>query len=164
VTEDDVFEMIARLPGVTTVVASEVNGAPEVAWGDSFFFYDPEGDTPVARRLPFATIVTKDYPGFDAESDLDRDGVFRLNLAVGREMFQDLFGYPSPEHADHHAEWDYRALDKVLPHPAYATQAWISILNPGPATAPQVRRLVQAAHECAQTRHRRRIAPPEEDR
>jgi hypothetical protein len=164
VTEDDVFEMIARLPGVATVVASEVNGAPEVAWGDSFFFYDPEGDTPVTRRLPFATIVTKDYAGFDAESDLDRDGVFRLNLAVGRGMFADLFGYPSPKHPDHHAEWDYSALDKVLPHPAYATQAWISILNPGSATAVQVPGLVEAAHERAATRHRRRIAPPEDTR
>jgi hypothetical protein len=154
--------MIARLPGVVATIGSEANESPQIAWGDSFFFYDPDGD-PAARRFPFATIVTKDYPGWDAESDLDRDGVFRLNLAVGRETFQDLFGYPSPEHPDHHAEWDYRALDKVLPHPAYATQAWVSILNPGPATEGQVRQLVQTAHEGAVTRHDRRINPPEEN-
>jgi hypothetical protein len=44
------------------VVAS---GAPEVAWGDSFFFYDPDGDAPTDRRMPFATIVTNDYDGND---------------------------------------------------------------------------------------------------
>src|SRR4029077_2765574 len=46
--------------GVDVVVASQENGAPEIAWGDSFFIYDPERNLPDTKRFPFATIVTKD--------------------------------------------------------------------------------------------------------
>jgi hypothetical protein len=37
--------------------------------------------------------------------------------------------------ADHQAAPDYRALDTVLPHPAYGQQAWISVVCPGPGPA-----------------------------
>ena len=155
-TEDEFMHFVAGLPGVVTVVASEANGAPEVAWGDSFFFYDPEGDQPADRRLPFATIVTKDYDGFDTASNLNRDGVYRLNLAAGRVRFEELVGYPPAQHAAHEGDWDYRALDCVLPHPTYAVQGWVSILNPGDRTAELARSLILEAHERAAERHRPR--------
>ena len=93
-TEGEVALLLEGLPGVLAVTASSDNGAPEVSWGDSFFFYDP--DQTADRRHPFATIVTKDYPGFDTSPKLDRPGVFRLNLAVGRETFRRLFGFRWP--------------------------------------------------------------------
>ncbi len=31
-----------ELPGVDVVVASREGGAPEIAWGDTFFIYDPD--------------------------------------------------------------------------------------------------------------------------
>jgi hypothetical protein len=71
--------------GVDVVVASRETGAPEVAWGDTFFSYDPDRDLEPKHRLPFATIVTKDYGDFDRASNLNRPGVFRLNIAVGPE-------------------------------------------------------------------------------
>ena len=129
-TESEVALLLEGLPGVIAVTASSESGAPEVSWGDSFFFYDP--DQTADRRQPFATIVTKDYPGFDTSSKLDRPGVFRLNLAVGRETFQQLFGFPSAGFADQAAEFDFAELDRVLPHPVYARQGWISVLTPGP--------------------------------
>ena len=46
--------------GVDVVVASRETGAPEVAWGDTFFSYDPDRDLEPKHRMPFATIVTKD--------------------------------------------------------------------------------------------------------
>lgn len=104
------------MPGVVAATASEATGAPEVSWGDSFFFYDPDGD-PVDRRLPFATIVTKDFEGFDTTSDLNRPGVFRLNIAVGREIYRDLIGHTPAAHDQHQGEFDYAALDRFLPHP-----------------------------------------------
>lgn len=152
-TEDEIVEFVAGLPGVVVVTASEANGAPEVAWGDSFFFYDPD-DTPADRRMPFAAIVTQDYDGFDTASKLDRAGVFRLNIAVGRTRFQELIGYAPAEHAQHQARFDFAAVDRLLPHPAYATQAWVSILNPGPATSTQARSLLAEAHTRAINRHR----------
>ena len=57
----------------------------QIAWGDTFFYYAPDGVVPSATQ-PFATIVTKNYPG-DETSRLDRPDVFRVNMAAGREEF-----------------------------------------------------------------------------
>lgn len=92
VTEDEIIQFAQGLPGVDVLTASEATGAPEIAWGDSFFYFDPDRDIPGDRRFPFATIVTKDYPGFDEASNVDREGVFRLNVSVGRQRFAELYG------------------------------------------------------------------------
>jgi hypothetical protein len=63
-TAEEIIAFVTSLPGVAAVTASEANGAPEAAWGDSFFFYDPEDDAD-SRRMPFATIVIQDYDGWD---------------------------------------------------------------------------------------------------
>lgn len=154
VTEDEIVELVARMPGVATLVASEANGAPEIAWGDSFFFYDPDGNIPADRRLPFATIVIKDYEGFDEASRLNRPDVFRLNIAVGRARFEALVGYPPAQHVERQEQIDYSVLDTVMPHPLYATQAWVSIINPSAASSAHVRSLVEEAHRRAEARYR----------
>jgi hypothetical protein len=154
VTEDDVRQLLTSLPDVAILTASEANGAPEVAWGDSFFFYEPSGEG--SRRDPFATLVTKDYPGFDTASDLNRPGVFRVNVGVGRETFQRLFGYLPAAHPEHHAQFDYTALDRLLPHPVYAAQGWVSVLNPGAQTLAELETLLRLAHDRALRRHQRR--------
>lgn len=100
--------------------------------------------------------MTKDYSGFDEASNLDREGIFRLNLAVGRHRFEELIGYPPAEHAGHQAHFDYTALDTVLPHPVYAKQAWVSILDPGDQTNDQTRTLITEARDRAAARHRPR--------
>lgn len=154
-TQDAVIAFVTGLPGVVAVTASETTGAPEVAWGDSFFFYDPDG-TPADRRMPFATLVTKDYDGFDIASNLNRPGVFRLNIFVGRAAFEELVGYPPSEHADQSARFDYTAIDRLVPHPVYAAQAWVAILNPGKTTAVRARALLTDAHRRAVRRSHRR--------
>lgn len=151
--ENDVIEFVTGLPGVVAVTAGEDNGAPQAAWGDSFFYYDPDDD-PANRKWPFATIVVKDYEGFDTASDLNRPGVFRVNIGVGRAVFEELLGYPPAAHADHHQALDYRVLDRLLPHPVYAAQSWVCVLNPGEATAARVRDLLTGAHARAAARHR----------
>jgi len=156
---EDIIQFVSSLAGVVAVTASESNGAPEAAWGDSFFFYDPDGD-PADRRLPFATTVVKDYQGFDTASNLDRPGVFRLNIAVGRESFQELVGYGPAEHENHRARFDYTTPDQLLPHPVYAVQAWVSILNPAEATSDRARSLLMDAHARAAERHGRRGGSP----
>jgi hypothetical protein len=101
-TEDDIIGQVSALPGVAVLVAGEANGAPEVAWGDSFIYYDPPGaDAPPDRRMPFATIVTQDYPDFDTFSNLSRPGAFRVNISVGRQLFEQTFGYPPSAYQDH---------------------------------------------------------------
>jgi hypothetical protein len=74
----------------------------------------------------FATIVTTDEHDEGTPSNLSRPGVFRLNIGVRRETFQRLVGAI--------ADPDYAAFDRVLPHPVYAKQLWISILNPSDTT------------------------------
>ena len=90
------------------------------ALGATFFSLDE-------KHWPnFATIVTTDEHDEGKPSDLARPGVVRLNIGVGRETFEGLVGtMDSP---------DYAALDQFLPHPVYAKQRWISILNPNDAT------------------------------
>jgi len=155
-TQDDIIALVRVRPGVVLVTAGPENGAPPVAWGDTFFSYDPDGLDPADRFLPFATIVTQDYPGFDTASNLNRAGVFRLNIAVGRDTFRDLLGYPPAAHPEHAHRIDYRASDELLPHPVYGTQAWVAILNPGPRTTAQARALLAHAHSRASERHRQR--------
>ena len=91
------------------------------ALGAKFFSLDPEKHWP-----NFATIVTTDEHDEGAPSNLSRPGVFRLNIGVGRETFQWLVGRM--------VEPDYAAFERILPHPVYAKQLWISILNPSDAT------------------------------
>lgn len=81
-TEADVRELFGALPGARLFIASEKNGAPEAALGDTFCYYDPAGTGD--QKWPFATIVTHDTPGWDEASHLDRPDAFRLNLHVGR--------------------------------------------------------------------------------
>jgi hypothetical protein len=73
-------------------------------------------------------------------SDLAREGVFRLNIGVGKATFERLIGLTT--------EPDYAALDTILPHPVYAKQRWIAILNPSRATWDEtVKSLIAEAHD-----------------
>src|SRR3954468_25070952 len=74
----------------------------------------------------FATLVTTDEHDMGTPSNLARDGVFRLNIGVGNESFERLARLID--------EPDYAALDTVIPHPVYAKQRWIAILNPSRET------------------------------
>ncbi|WP_043627720.1 DUF6194 family protein [Nonomuraea candida] len=156
--EKDIIEFVSGLPETFVQTAGPGDGSPELAWGDTFIFYAPEGRVPTDGRLPYATIVTKDYEGFDTESDLNRPGVFRLNVAVGRAEFERLVGYPPAAHREHRAEHDYTVINRIIPNPNYATQGWIAILNPAgdEETVERVRGLLRGAHERAAKRHRPR--------
>ena len=144
-TADEISAFVGGLPGVVTVVADEAGGAPEVAWGDSFFSYE-------GAKMPFATIVTKDYGDFDAFSRLDRPDVFRLNVEVGRERFEALIGYRPPRTASRSTTT--RQFDRLLPHPVYATQGWVCIVNPGERSDALARDLLVHAHARAAKRYR----------
>ena len=115
------------------------------ALGASFFSLDPE------KHFPnFATIVTTDEHDEGEPSRLSRTAVFRLNIGVGRQTFERVTGST--------VEPDYAALDRLLPHPVYAKQLWISILNPSDTTFQDVvLPLLTEAHDrlaAARARHR----------
>ena len=84
-TIDEIISFVGGLDGVLILRPGPGDGSPEIAWGDTFFYYSPSGVVP-QRTQPFATIVTKDYPG-DDESELDGPEAFRVNVAAGKEAF-----------------------------------------------------------------------------
>ena len=113
------------------------------AMGATFFSLDP-------RHWPnFATIVTTDEHDIGTPSDLARPGVFRLNVGVGKATFERLVGGI--------ADPDFAALDRVIPHPVYAKQRWIAILNPSRRSFDEVvKPLIEEAHaRLARSRPRR---------
>jgi hypothetical protein len=96
----------------------------------------------------FATIVTTD--DHDDASNLSRPGIFRLNIGVSRPTFE-RFAAAAGEAPD------YTVLDVVIPHPVYAKQLWLSILNPsGESWEAVVKPLLAEAHDrlaAQRTRH-----------
>lgn len=132
VTEKNIIAFVAQLDGVEVTVASDENGAPEVAWGDVFFSVP-------GRPQPFATLVKRDYPG-DEASQLHRDGLFRVNIGVGRDRLREVVG--------NEGELDPAAVDRFFPHPVYASYGWVSVINPE-ATSELVRELLVSAYERA---------------
>jgi hypothetical protein len=121
--------------------------------GDTFFIYDPQHNIDPKRQFPFATIVTKDYGDFDNTSHLDRPEVFRLNIGVNRDTFRALVGYPPSEATMTSADYDFAALDRLMPHPVYAPQSWVCVLNPSPETFELVKPLLAEAYSRAAARH-----------
>jgi hypothetical protein len=148
-----ILDHVRAFDGVLELAPAEGGPYPEIAWGDHFFYYAPDGAVP-QNIQPYATIVTKDYPD-DAASQLG-DGRWRLNIHVGSREFEKLLGV-SPQDA---AADDYSADDVVLPHPVYGTLGWISVVNPGERTMPTVLDLLQRAHEDARARAERRAQHP----
>ena len=110
----------------------------------AFFSLDPEKHWP-----NFATVVWTDEHDMGPVSRLSRPGVYRLNIGVGKRTFERLVGSMTDP--------DYAAFDRILPHPVYAKQRWISILNPSePTVRDVVLPLLTEGHDrLAATRARR---------
>jgi len=112
------------------------------AMGATFFSLDP------SHWPNFATIVTTDEHDLGTPSNLARDGVFRLNIGVGKDSFDRFAGSIDAP--------DYAALDTVIPHPVYAQQRWVAILNPSRRSFDDVvKPLVAEAHERLARQRRR---------
>jgi hypothetical protein len=115
------------------------------AFGYTFFFYRDD------HMLPFATMVAADNE-HDTISNLDRPGVFRVNIGVSKQTFQALFG----ERGQRVEDYDFTVLDTLMPHPEYAAQSFLCVLNPGEATIQQLRVLLAEAYQLAVQRYQRR--------
>ena len=134
--ESSVVDYITKtFPGVETTTA----------YGYTFFFYRSD------HKLPFATLISSDQD-YDRISNLDRPGVFRLNIGVSRETFQSLFGTAKVDLSS----YDFTALDVIMPHPEYAQQSFICVLSPSEATFERVRALLAEAYDIAVRRFTRR--------
>lgn len=135
---DEIRAYVESLPDVLTLAPGPGDGTPELTWGDLFFYYAPDGQVP--HTQPFATIVTKDYPG-EPSSDLTGTA-FRLNIDAGRR--------------DQHPCEDPTVRDHVMPHPVYGHLGWVCVVSPGAASGPELRELLTAAHAASRARWDRR--------
>jgi Family of unknown function (DUF6194) len=121
---------------------------PEVetttSFGYNMFFYRSD------RKLPFATLISSDND-FDRISNLERPGVFRLNIGISKQTFQSLFGTAKVDVS----RYDFTALDMIMPHPHYAQQSFICVLSPREATFEGIRPLLAEAYELAVRRYNR---------
>ncbi|MCZ2807045.1 DUF6194 family protein [Modestobacter sp. VKM Ac-2983] len=154
-TEDDVITHVTALEGVVVWRASPGDGSPEIAWGDSFVYYSPDGTVPAATQ-PFATIVTKDYPD-DVSSQLHRPGTYRVNIHAGTDAAaRALAQQQDTEHTGAQPGGsELAAADALRPHPTYGRAGWLAVINPGERTTALTRALLTAAWESARSRYQR---------
>lgn len=119
---------------------------PEVetttAYGYNMFFYSSD------RKLSFATMISSDYD-YDNISNLNRPGVYRLNIGVSKQTFESLFGKEEVNIKD----YDFTALDVIMPHPEYAQYHFICVLSPSEATFERIRPLLAEAYDIAGRRY-----------
>src|SRR5258708_26588468 len=150
--------------GVDTVVDSD----------NSFFFYNPDPNIPPDHMFPFVTLMTNDIN--DQFSNLNRPSVYRVNIGVGKQTFRSLFGGSSPrtegdekddsgekaESGDDDSKYDnydFTALDQVMPHPVYGRMHWMCILNPSDETLEaKVRPLLDEAYDMAVSKYNKQAA------
>jgi hypothetical protein len=133
--------ILTRCPGTILVEA----------WGEQSLFYNP------GRRLKHgvyvATIKQKDG-AHDRASNLDRAGVFRLNVGTSKPMFLERFGPPPPRPGKGHVidgPWDFTQLDRIMPHPVYGWMSWVAVLSPSRQRLEEMTPLIDAAYDKARS-------------
>lgn len=140
----EIIDTVRGFDGAGVFIPQQGSEYPEMAWGDAFFYYAPDGVMP-QRAQPYATIVTKDYPD-DTASRLDEPGRFRVNIHGDADTVERLVD----------AAADPAEVDVFFRHPLYGTAGWICVINPGAKTSEQVVSLLRAAHDAARARAARR--------
>lgn len=128
---------------VEAFVQSLENVQREESFGYLFFFI---GDD---HMRGFVTIGQSDNE-YDKVSNLDREGVFRVNIGVSKPTFEAMFPTPPAE------DMDYSALNVFMPHPDYAKQHYLCILNPDGENVETTKQLIVEAHGIAVARHQRK--------
>ncbi len=126
-----------------TFVAGLENVQREDNYGYVFYFV---GDD---HRLSFVTLANSDND-YDNVSNLNREGVFRVNIGVSKATFNTLLG-------EFVSEVDYTTFNVFLPHPDYAKQHYLCILNPSGENVETTKKLIMEAHSIAATRLERLV-------
>ena len=115
--------------------------------------------------FPFVTLVTSDL--YDQFSNLNRPSIFRLNIGIGKQTFRSLLGEPllpsgrdsAAESGENSSDYDFTALDQVMPHPVYGRMYWVCVLNPSDETfETKVRPLLAEAYDLAVSKYKRQAA------
>ena len=110
------------------------------------------------RGVYILTVKEKDGDN-DKGSDLNRENVYRVNLGIRKSTFTELFREvpkrpPAGGVVD--MDYDFTALNEILPHPVYAWMAWICVLNPSEQTFEELKPYIQEAYGYAKEKFKKR--------
>ena len=125
-------------------------------WGEVGVFYNP--DLKLKKGVYVLTIKEKDGKN-DSGSNLDRAGIFRVNIGVRKTTFIKLFGtLPARAAAGELVDmpYDFGSMDTILPHPVYAWMGWISIINPSKHTFEELKVFIQESYDYAKEKYSKR--------
>ena len=128
---------------VEAFVSNLDNVQRDDSYGYAMYFVGDE------HLVPFVSVASSDNE-YDSVSNLNREGVYRINIGVGRETFDTLVGNMKSE------DIDYAALDVLMPHPEYAKQHFVCILNPSGDNEAYTKELIVEAHSLATSRLERK--------
>lgn len=126
------------------------------SWGEKGIFYNP--GHALKRGVYILTVKEKDGD-HDKSSNLDRPGIYRVNLGVRKGTFIKLFGaVPKRPGAGGIVEMDhdFSVTDQILPHPVYAWMSWMCVLNPSEDTFEALKPYIQEAYEYAKEKFAKR--------
>ncbi len=123
------------------------------SWGERGIFYNP--DRKLKRGIYILTVKEKDGEN-DSSSNLNRENLYRVNLGVRRHTFEKLFGKIPRRPAKGAVvdmDYDFAAIDRLLPHPVYAWMGWICVCNPSETTFDRLKPYLQEAYEYAKEKY-----------
>jgi len=125
------------------------------AYRERSFFFNPNRSLP--RGIYFATIKESDGPN-DKASHLDRQGVYRLSIGVGKKHFVQLFGEVPKRPAKGELvsnEVDFTQTGILMPHPIYAWLGWVCINNPTNHHVEVLKHLLDISYQNVFIKHRK---------
>lgn len=125
-------------------------------WGERGVFYNPDGA--LKKGVYILTIKEKDGDN-DRASNLDRQGVYRVNLGLRKETFLKMFSFvPKRPPAGGIVEmsFNFSRTDEIMPHPVYAWMSWICVLSPTERTLEALKPLIEEAYLYAKEKYGKR--------
>ena len=119
------------------------------AWGEKSLFYNPGNSRP--NGTYFLTIKEKDGDN-DQASNLNRDGIFRINFGINEKSFLALFNNKParPKKGEIiDGNYNFTATNILTPHPIYGWMKWVSILNPSRESFENIWPLINESYNAA---------------
>lgn len=127
------------------------------SWGEAGIFYNPGH---VLKRGVYVLTVKEKDGDNDRASQLNRKGVYRVNMGLRKPAFVELFGFAPkrpPKGGVVEMDVDFTRLDTLLPHPVYAWMGWTCALNPTERTFEQLKPLIFESYEFAKEKFEKRM-------
>ncbi len=119
------------------------------SYGEKAIFYNPYGN--MKRGIYVLTVKERDGAN-DKSSNLNREGVYRINIGVRKDTFLKMFDVVPDRPAKGGVvdmEYDFSQIDRLLPHPIYAWMSWICVLSPSEQTFEKLKPLIAEGYEHA---------------